>query len=141
VNRVLDTNIVSYLLRDIDPVSQQFAQAANQGDQFFLSPVVDYEIRRYLDLKGARRSLDRYQSLVRSWTPSLLETPDWHRAAMLWAERHRRGLGIEDADLLIAVTALKEEAVLVSHNGSDFKELGLRIDDWLIPQTLFPPAS
>jgi len=131
VKWLLDTNIISYLLRGDAAVRTGF-KAARQvtGSVFILSPVVDYEIRRYLLLKGAQRNLAQYETLVASWMAPLFDNAHWQQSAMLWAERHRNGNAIADADLLIAVTALIQDAVLVTNNTRHFSDLGLKLEDW-----------
>jgi predicted nucleic acid-binding protein len=133
VKLLLDSNIVSYLLREVEPVGSHYSRAAADGAVFLLSPIVDYEIRRYLTLKSASRSLARYEALTRSWLPVTLDMADWHHAADLWAERHRQGQAIADADLLIAVSVLKAGAVLVSNNGRHFGGFGFEVRNWMQP--------
>ena len=48
MNFLLDTNIINYLLRGNGTVRERFDTVAGG---FLLSPVVDFEIRRYLLLK------------------------------------------------------------------------------------------
>jgi len=53
------------------------------------------------------------------------------RAADLWAEAHRLGNPRNDADMIIAATALEEGRVLVTGNKSHFAWInGLRLADW-----------
>lgn len=128
MNYLLDANVVSDLLRGREPVRSRYLALASTS--FLLSPVVDYEIRRYLLLKGATRNLAQFEALIATWAPALFDTSSWKLAAKLWADRHRVGLAIADADLLIAVSALEQDATLVTNNRSDFAGLGLRIEDW-----------
>jgi predicted nucleic acid-binding protein len=51
-------------------------------------------------------------------------------AANLWAEIHRTGRSTDDRDLLIAISALKEEAMLVTNNTRHFEGLGIPLVDW-----------
>lgn len=125
---LFDANAVSDLLRGHEPVKSRYLAQANA--QFLLSPVVDYEIRRYLLLKGATRNLAQFEALIATWIPITFDTSSWKLAARLWAERHRVGLAIADADLLIAVSALQCGTTLVTNNRSDFVGLGLQIEDW-----------
>jgi tRNA(fMet)-specific endonuclease VapC len=133
VKWVLDTNVISYLLRGDATVRAAFESARNMRGVFVLSPVVDYEIRRYLLLKGATRNLAQYESLAADWAATPLGLDDWRLAASLWADRHRLGNPIDDADLLIAVTAITQDAVLVTHNTRHFEGLGARLADWSQP--------
>jgi len=128
---LLDTNIISFLLRGNVEVRGRHTTAREAADtRFVLSPVVDYEIRRYLLLKGASRNLAQYETLIAHWDKPPFDEAHWAQSATLWAERHRVGRPIEDADLLIAVTALRQDAVLVTNNTTHFDDLGLRLEDW-----------
>lgn len=135
MNWVLDTNIISYLMRGDPAVRAAFDSVRDVPEtRFVLSPVVDYEIRRYLLLKAASRNLAQYEALTATWVTAPLSEADWQRAAVLWADRHRDGSPIEDADLLIAVTALAQDAVLVTRNTRHFAGLDLRLADWTQPE-------
>lgn len=127
---LIDSNIITYILRERELVLSRFAEALRVENVFVSSDVVDYEVRRYLVLKDARRQLARYEELSRDWLPVSLTRDDWRTAAKLWAELHRAGRSIEDRDLLIAVSALKEQAVLVTNNTRHFEGLGVPLADW-----------
>src|SRR5438045_244371 len=107
---LLDADILNYLLKNMSPVTQRFREATRLGAGFVLSVTVHYQVSRYLKLKGASRVEQFYANLVANWLPVELNRQDWDTAADLWAQRHRAGKPIQDADLLIAVAALKAGA-------------------------------
>jgi tRNA(fMet)-specific endonuclease VapC len=127
---LIDTNIITYILRDRAIVLSRLTEALKAGAAFVSSEVVDYEIRRYLVLKGATRQMERYESLSRDWLPTSLTRNDWRTAANLWAEIHRTGRSSDDRDLLIAISAMKEQAILVTNNTRHFEGLGIPLVDW-----------
>lgn len=129
---LIDSNIITFVLKERDSVLRKFSEALAAGDTFFSSDVVDYEIRRYLLLKGASRQLARYEAFSRDWQTISLTRQDWLAAAKLWAEIHRAGRSIEDRDLLIAISALKGQATLVTNNTRHFEGLGVPVVDWTI---------
>ena len=45
---LLDTNVISYVLREREPFLARFTKALETDNIFVSSDVVDYEIRRYL---------------------------------------------------------------------------------------------
>jgi tRNA(fMet)-specific endonuclease VapC len=134
VRYLLDTDILNYLLKETPLVEARFAQACTEQAEFILCPVVHYQAVRYFHLKGAFRMLRKYNRLVASWTFIEIDGGDWDTAAGLWADRRRAGRPIEDADLLIAVTALKTGAVLVTNNLRHFDGLGLTLENWTVEQ-------
>jgi tRNA(fMet)-specific endonuclease VapC len=127
---LVDTNVITYVLREREPVLSRLSEALDTDNVFVSSDVVDYEIRRYLVLKDAKRQLARYEELSRDWLAVSLTRDDWRTAAKLWAELHRGGRSIEDRDLLIAISALKEQAVLVTNNVRHFEGLGIPLVNW-----------
>jgi tRNA(fMet)-specific endonuclease VapC len=127
---LVDTNIITFVLRERDSVLRKLTEALASDVVFVSSDVVDYEIRRYLVLKGAKRQLERYEALSRDWPAVSLTRQDWHAAAKLWAEIHRVGRSIEDRDLLIAISALKEQATVVTNNTRHLEGLGVPLLDW-----------
>lgn len=130
---LLDTNTLNYILKDQSPARERLGEAIQQGETFLLASVAHYELIRYLELKSAHRLLRLYRSLTATWQLCTLSFEDWDEAARLWAERHRSGRSISDLDLLLAVLALRWDAVLVTSNTRHFEGLGLRLDDWTLP--------
>jgi tRNA(fMet)-specific endonuclease VapC len=128
---LVDSNIITYILRDRAIVLSRLTEALKAGAVFVSSDVVDYEIRRYLTLKGATRQMERYEALARDWLPTSLTRNDWRAAANLWAEIHRTGRSRDDRDLLIAISALKEQAIVVTNNTRHFEGLGVPLIDWV----------
>lgn len=127
---LLDSNIVSYLLRGDESVRLAYLESVQNGDDFFLSDVVDYELRRYLLLKNATRQLRRLEELTEAWIPVVLSSADWIEAARSWARLHRIGRSIDDRDLLIGVSAQKVAATLVTANTRHFEPLELPLQNW-----------
>jgi predicted nucleic acid-binding protein len=127
---ITDTNILNYILKGQAPVLAHMEDMAHQGVDFLLAPVVHYELTRYLSLKGAHRLVRAYQELTRSWQRLQMGFSDWDAAAQLWAERHRVGRAVADLDLLLAVLARREKAVIVTANTKHFEGLGVELADW-----------
>ncbi|HYU31452.1 MAG TPA: PIN domain-containing protein [Thermoanaerobaculia bacterium] len=129
---LLDTNTLSYIIKDIPPVPAKLDEAMHQGKSFLLASVAHYELTRYLRLKGATRLLRLYQQLTATWQRCEPTFEDWDEAAWSWAERHRIGQGISDPDLLLAVLARKWNATLVTANTQHFTGLGIALEDWTL---------
>jgi predicted nucleic acid-binding protein len=133
---LLDTNTLNYLLKGRPPLLERMAERAQEGADFLLAAIVHYELRRYLDLKGAHRLARAYEVLMASWQRLDLDFSDWDAAAQLWAERHRAGRAVSDLDLLLAILARREGAVIVTSNTRHFEGLGVALEDWtLLPRS------
>jgi len=129
---LLDTNTLSYTLKNQPPVPDRLAEAVDQGHSFLLASVAHYELTRYFHLKGADRLLRLYRQLTASWQRCEPSFEDWNEAARLWAERHRAGQGVSDPDLLLAVLAQRWNATLVTANTRHFAGLGVTLEDWTV---------
>ena len=127
---LLDTNIISALLRR-DPIAEQRLEntlAANAT--IILSPIAFYETKRGLLKRDAKKQMAFFERLTSKLTWSDVEQKDWDEAARLWADREKAGAPIQDADLLIAVLTKRLRAILVTDNEKDFRDLGVRVENW-----------
>ena len=127
---LLDTNIISALLRHDRVVERRLEQALAANATIVLSPLAFYETKRGLLKRDAKRQMDYFERLISNLAWHDIERADWDEAARLWAEREKSGAPIQDADLLIAVLAKRLGAILVTANEKDFKDLGVRIENW-----------
>jgi predicted nucleic acid-binding protein len=130
---LLDTNTLNYLAKGYQPVTDHLEVAIARNSVFLLSSIAEYELTRYLDLRGMSRLERNYRDITAHWRRCNLNFDDWREAARLWAERHRLGQSISDLDLLLAVMARREEATLVTSNLKHFQGLGINLEDWMAP--------
>jgi tRNA(fMet)-specific endonuclease VapC len=127
---VLDTNIVSLILRQNPAVVQRFNGAATSTNHFLGCPMVWYEARRGLLAKDAKLQMHHLSQMFSYFEWREYSRDDWTLAADLWAKRRAAGAPIDDADLLIAVFTLNRSAVLVTNNEKDFVDLDVNVENW-----------
>lgn len=132
---LLDTSILNPLIRGRPTVLERAQQAVRRGDDFLLASLVHFELTRYLELKGAAQLSRAYNKVTRFWTRIDLSFADWDEAALIWDERHQKGKAVSDLDLLLAVLARREDAVVVTANARHFDQLGVALDDWTLEAT------
>ena len=127
---LLDTNILSAIIRREATAERRFRQAVDDDDVLLLSMVVFYEVKRGLLKRDAKKQMVTLENLTSqfAWCDAVLA--DWETAARMWAEREQRGRPIADADVLIAAQAHRLKAVLVTDNEKDFDGLGVVIENW-----------
>jgi len=130
---VLDTNIVSLLLRGDPLVTERFTAILTPDNLIIACPLVWYEVRRGLLKRDARRQMSRFEELFQAFIWQDYTVADWTLAAELWAQRQTQGSPIADADLLIGVFARRRSAILATNNESDFLSLGVSIENWTKP--------
>jgi tRNA(fMet)-specific endonuclease VapC len=127
---VLDTNIVSLLLRRDTQVVSRFLTHITDSDRIIGCPVVWFELERGLLALDAKSQIGRFRQLFATFDWQEFSTKDWAVAAQWWVDRRNAGLPIGDADLLIAAYTHNRNATLVTDNEKDFQNLDLTVVNW-----------
>jgi tRNA(fMet)-specific endonuclease VapC len=130
--RLLDTVTLSEVIkgRDAGVLAQAQEYLAVHG-HFQFSIITRYEILRGLKAKNASRQVERFESQCGASTVLPLTDEIVVRAAEIYGDLHQRGALIEDADILIAATALVHGLPLVTENSTHFIRIpGLTVESW-----------
>jgi len=129
---IIDTNIITAIMKNNEEVKMRAQEAILTGDDVFINGISYYEIKRGLLAKDARKQLLFFDKLCKEYGLILLDNQSiFDRAAEIYAELQQKGELIEDADILIASIADTRNFTLVSDD-SDFDKIqGLRVENWL----------
>jgi len=130
---VLDTNIVSFIVKRDTYVVSRFHSEITPDDILVGCPMVWYEAQRGLLARGAQSQIKRFKILFDSFEWQDYSAGDWDIAAQWWVRRRTQGTPIGDADLLIAVFAYNRGAILVTDNEKDFTGLGVTVENRMRP--------
>lgn len=131
---LLDTNILSAIMRGQPAVSVLATSYLAIHGRFTISVMTRYEIVRGLKARRASRRLQEFEQFCAVNEILPLTDPVFERAADIYADLHRRGKVIGDADTLIAATALEHRLAIATNNVSHFARItGLTVQDWLAP--------
>lgn len=129
---LLDTNIVSAIIQGNSSVATKFLERSI-AMPVAISAVTYFECRRGLlankSLKKIKAFADFCQlvEILPVTYPEIVEI-----ASEIYADLRSRGCLIQDADILIAATAIAQHWILVS-NDSDLSHVQkLRLENWLI---------
>lgn len=135
MQRTLDTNICSYILRR-HPAKMIERCASLDKDQLWISSIVAAELR----FGALKLASPRFQSAVESWL-SGFEVRAWpveatHHYASIRAASERSGQPtqpIGGMDLMIAAHALSGDSVVITNNAREFHRVaGLAVEEWAI---------
>lgn len=129
---LLDTDILSELMKQHDPAIKQRAEAyfRNQS-QIAISAITCYQILRWLREPMKAKRLTQFNQILSQQIVLDIDMPVLDRAANLWIEARAAGRPREDVDLIIAATALVHDFTLVSGNTKHFEWIdGLKVDNW-----------
>lgn len=129
---LLDTNIVSYILKRNAIIDRKLRQVTRRGEEVFISCMTYYEIKRGLLAINATRQLAEFNVFFRKY--SILFVDDIEiieRACEIHVDLKRRGLPIQEADILIAATATARGLILVSNDSDMARVPGIILENWL----------
>ena len=103
---VLDTDILSAIMRQNPSIIPKVQAYLDQHRQFTFSIITRFEILRRLKSRNAVRQLHNFdtfcdRNIILSLTDKIVV-----QAAELYADIHRRGALIGDADILTAASAI-----------------------------------
>ena len=131
---LLDTDILSAIMRREAVALVRARQYLAAHSHLTISIVTRYEILRGLKAKNAVAQVARFEIFCGALQVLPLSDAIVVRAAEVYADLHRRGELIGDADILIAATAIEHGLVLSTNNQSHHSRIaGLPIDNWLTP--------
>ncbi|GHV79579.1 ribonuclease VapC [Spirochaetia bacterium] len=129
----LDTNIVSYLLKNDKKVTNKQKTELKAGNTVVIPPIVYYEIRRGLISSSATTKSASFSKLFKTCGIKKIDLDTLETAANLYAKLKAIGLLIEDSDLLIAAHCIRHGFTLVTNNTDHFKNIdNLNLADWTI---------
>jgi predicted nucleic acid-binding protein len=127
----LDTNILSYILKDDEKVCAALSAQLALGNRCIIPPIAYYEIRRGLLYSNAVNKFNDFDELCRELAIGQMGMAVWDEAAHLYAAQRRRGSSVDDADLFIAAFCLVNGYTLVTNNLKHFEMVdGLACINW-----------
>lgn len=131
---MLDTNIVSYLLRGSHEVLENRLRACEPA-AVCISVITRAELRyglaRVPEVTRLAREMERFLQgvVVLPWSDGAADAYGPVRALL-----ERRGMRIGALDTMIAAHALAADVSLVTNNESEFRRVpGLRVENWITP--------
>ncbi|MBD2145344.1 type II toxin-antitoxin system VapC family toxin [Sphaerospermopsis sp. FACHB-1194] len=129
---LLDTNIVSAILKENPKANNRLKMLNRQNEQVFISAMTYYEIERGLLAVKAVRKLSDFENWVKKYQVLLLDDMAiFKKASEIYADLKQRGLPIQDADIFIAATSIINDLTLVSHDSDLSRITGLKLENWL----------
>ena len=131
---LLDTDTLSEVMKGRDShVREKARQYLATYGRFTFSIITRYEILRGLKAKLATRQLATFEERCRHSHVLSLTDDIIVRAADIYADLRRQGQLINDADMLVAATALVHHLTLVTENVAHFNRISsLTSESWRI---------
>lgn len=128
----LDTNIITAFLKNDSRVVKRVSDYLEFFDKLTINIISYYEILRGLKDLGNEEKLRRFDNFIQENELVFITKDTIEKAAEIYAYLIKEGNLIEDADILMASTAIVEDLVLITNNLKHFKRVkDLRLDNWL----------
>lgn len=129
---ILDTNILTALFKGDANCIQKYNEYLDKYETVHLSVVVYYEIYRGLLDLGSEAKLQRFNIFAENCILLDLNKAVMTKAAEYYAYLKKRGQLVQDADILIAATAIVHNLGIVTDNESHFSRIpDVKIENWL----------
>ena len=133
---MLDTNILSYLMRGRDEALAQKV-AGHVAKDLCISSITYAELRYGIDRKDDGRKKAQLERSLLMFLSGIRVVPFDDHASVAYG-KVRSGLEMTGdriglMDMLIAAHALSKGDILVTHNTGEFSRVhGLKVEDWMI---------
>jgi len=119
----LDTNIITAFLKNDSRVVTKVSDYLGFFDKLTINIISYYEILRGLKDLGNEEKLRRFEEFIQENELVSIRRETIEKAAEIYVKLKKQGKLIEDADILMASTAIVEDLVLITNNIKHFKRV------------------
>ena len=129
---VLDTNIISFYIRQNEQIIEKVRNTILEGHEVIISPIAYYEVKRGLLVIKAEKRLKEFTALCRILGIGQLDNSILDYAAEIYRELRDKKQAVEDADILTAAFCKSHDFSLITNNVKHFENIsGLSYSDWV----------
>ncbi len=130
---LIDTNIISAFMRGNNQVIQKVKRYLIFYNTLAISVISYYEITRGIKALSNVNKLKMFKGFMANCTIEVIDSSIAEKASNIYHDLRNNGQLVEDADILIAATAMDRGLCLVSDNSRHFNRIsGLELDNWLV---------
>ena len=129
---ILDSNIVSFYIRQDDRITRRVHEALFAGHEVLISPIAYYEVKRGLQSIKAEKRLREFTSLCKVLGVGKLDNSLLDIASNIYCELREKKQTVEDADILTAAFCISHGFSLVTRNTKHYVNMSsLNLCDWV----------
>jgi tRNA(fMet)-specific endonuclease VapC len=132
---VLDTNTISFYIRDNKIVVEKLRNAEKTEQTVLLAPFAWYEVKRGLlaASQSMLRQKKRFEEICALYETGLMDNSLLPIAAIIYADLQRTGHPTAEMDIFVAAYCLKCGHILVTNNTRHFIPIpDLLLADWSV---------
>ncbi|MDR1318672.1 MAG: PIN domain-containing protein [Treponema sp.] len=128
----LDSNIVSYFLKNDDTIQSKINEETDKGNDFVIPPTVYFEIMNWLLKNASTKRMAIFERMYSEKGIGVIDKAVLDIASTVKLKMRQQGKGISDDDLFIAAWCLNHNVPLVTNNTRHFMDIeGLKILNWV----------
>ncbi|MCW5317021.1 PIN domain-containing protein [Nostoc sp. KVJ3] len=129
---LLDTNILTAILKKNQKVNSKLEEVRFLGEDVFISCITYFESKRGLLYANATRQISDLNEFCRNYKILFLDDLEIiEKACEIDADLKRKGRKIQEADVLIAATAIARGLILVSNDSDLLRVQNINLENWL----------
>ncbi|MDR0913323.1 MAG: type II toxin-antitoxin system VapC family toxin, partial [Methanobrevibacter sp.] len=127
-----DSDIISYFFRGNKKVVKELINAIENDEKLCISIINIYEILKGLKFKYKNNKINLFEKLLEHLTILYLDDDIIIEASDIYSNLRKKGKTIDDADILIAATVIKNNGLLISNNTKHYKHIdNLNLKNWI----------
>ncbi|RLC49029.1 MAG: type II toxin-antitoxin system VapC family toxin [Candidatus Cloacimonadota bacterium] len=128
---LIDTDILSLFFRGDKKVIQSFHNYLKKHDSVNISIITYYEILSGLKYRDLKKLLMPFLEFVEHCNIIPLTPNSVEISADIYSDLRKKGLLIDDIDILIAGISISNDMILITHNIKHFSRIeNLVVQDW-----------
>lgn len=128
----LDTNIVTYFLKGDKSIIDRVSDEADKGNIIVIPPIVFYEIKRWLLTLDAKKKMSIFETMYSISGISVIDKEILEAASVIYSNLRKKGIVIDDNDILIATYCIHHNFILATNNEKHFKHIAnLNTVNWI----------
>lgn len=128
---LLDSNIVTYILKRNATVDKKFREVRRLKQDVFISCITYYEVKRGLLSINATRQLVDFNKFCQIYKILLIDDLEIiERVCEIYVDLQLRGFTIQEQDILIAATAIARGLILVYNDYDLLRVQGINLENW-----------
>ncbi len=129
---LLDTCIISAMLKKNENVLEKVALVEFAREKIFFSTIAYYETKRGLLANKATRKMEKFDEIRQDYDMLGIDSEAvLDEASEIYANLKQRGELLPDADIFIAAIALTYHLTLITDDSHFDRIKGLNIENWL----------
>jgi tRNA(fMet)-specific endonuclease VapC len=130
---LLDTNICIYFIKGLYQLNKKVAEVAQEN--CFISEITVAELKYGIENS---KTPEKMRPIVEAFIPKFAVIPIYNCLDIYAVEKaklRRKGLAIDDFDILIGATSIVNSMVMVTNNSAHLKRLdNIVIEDWTMAE-------